>query len=78
MQSMSEAWQLAHSSIKKAHVQSRQKKQHDKRAWSTPLKVGPRVFVPVPSLKSGPAHKLARPFKGPYWVVALYPNGADT
>ena len=75
VQSMSEAWELARTSIEKA--QSRQKKQHDKRARNTPLKIGQRVFVHVPSLRTGPAHKLARPFRGPYRVVALYPNGAD-
>ena len=75
VQFMSDAWKLARTSIEKA--QSRQKRQHDKRARSIPLKVGQRVFVHVPSLKTGPAHKLARPFKGPYRVVALHPNGAD-
>ena len=31
----------------------------------------------MPSLKSGPAHKLARPFKGLFRVVAVHPNGAE-
>ena len=67
----SEAWGLAQSNIKKA--QKKQKEQHDKRARDVPLKIGQRVFLHVPSLKSGPAHKLARP----YWITALHPNGAE-
>ena len=29
------------------------------------------------ALKSGPAHKLARPYKGPYRIVQLFPNRAE-
>ena len=35
------------------------------------------MFVFMPSLKSGPAHKLALPYKGPYRIIRLYENGAD-
>ena len=31
----------------------------------------------MPATKTGPLRKLARPFKGPYRVVVLHPNGAD-
>ena len=31
----------------------------------------------MPALKSGPAHELARPYKGPYRIVQLFPNGAE-
>ena len=72
---MSEVWQAAQDRLQKA--QRKQKQQHDQRASSVDARVGDRVFVYMPSLKSGPAHKLARPFKGSFRVVALHPNGAE-
>lgn len=36
-----------------------------------------RVFVHTPTLKAGLAHKLARLFKGPYWISSTYPNIAE-
>ena len=74
-QQMSEVWQAAQDRLQKA--QRKQKQQHDQRASSVDARVGDRVFVYMPSLKSGPAHKLARPFKGPFRVVALHSNGAE-
>lgn len=29
-----------------------------------------QVFIHMPALKSGPAHKLAEPVKEPYWALA--------
>jgi len=58
-------------------AQKKQKLYHDKKARATSFRVGDRVFVHMPALKTGPAHKLARPFKGPYRVLATYPNGAE-
>ena len=31
----------------------------------------------MPEMKTGPAYKLARAYKGPYRIVQLYPNGAE-
>ena len=31
----------------------------------------------MPASKTGPFRKLSRPYKGPYWVVDTYPNGAE-
>ena len=70
---MSEAWKKAQKCVQKA--QKRQKVQHDKRATPADFNIGERVFVHIPALKSGPAYKLAHPFKGPYRVVENYPNG---
>ena len=73
MREMSNAWETAQKSVQKA--QKKQKRQHDKAAKDVDIQVGERVFVYMPALKSGPAHKLARPFQGPYRVVETYPNG---
>lgn len=35
------------------------------------------MFLFVPSIKQGKAHKFARPFRGPYRIMQLYENGAD-
>ena len=75
VRAMSEAWDVAQKNIHKA--QKRQKRQHDKGAKNFDFHVGDRVFVHMPSLKSGPGHKLARPFKGPYRILEVFPNGAD-
>ena len=39
--------------------------------------VGDRVFLYTPSERAGQAYKLARPFKGPYHVVAIDNNVVD-
>ena len=69
------AWDLAKETIGKA--QKRQKRQHDKHTKNADFRVGERAFVLMPATKTGPLRKLARPFKGPYRVVTLHPNGAD-
>ena len=61
--------------MKKAQL--RQKRNYGKRSTPVSLKVGDRVCLYVPSAKRGKAHKFARPFKGPYRILALYDNGAD-
>ena len=75
MTSMSEAWELARSTVQKA--QQRQKKQHDSKAKDPKFAVGRRVLVYMPAAKSTKAHKFARPFEGPYRIIAMYDNGAD-
>ena len=72
---LGEAWDLARSNVKKA--QKRQKKNYDRTLKDVPLKVGDRVFLFVPAMKQGKAHKFARPYRRPYRVVELYANGAD-
>ena len=72
---MGTAWDLAKETIGKA--QKRQKRQHDKHTKNADFRVGERAFVLMPATKTGPLRKLARPFKGPYRVVTLHPNGAD-
>ena len=39
--------------------------------------VGERVFLCMPAMKTGAHRKLSCPFKGPYRVTALHPNGAE-
>ena len=75
MVGLGEAWDLAWSNVKKA--QKRQKKNYDRTSKDVPLKGGDRVFLFVPAMKQGKAHKFARPYQGPYRVVELYANGAD-
>ena len=75
MQAMNEAWSVAKTALEKA--QAKQKVQHDKSVRTADFRIGEWVFVFMPSLKTGPAHKLARPFKGPYRILKLYPNGVD-
>ena len=72
---MGAAWDLAQKAVTKA--QNRQKHHHDKKAKNTNFKIGERVFVQTPAVQTGSLRKLSRPFKGPYRVTALYPNGAD-
>ena len=72
-QMMSKAWELAQQNLKKA--QKNQKFHHDKNSRNVDFQVSERVFVYMPVLKSGPAHKLSRPFKGPFRVINTYPNG---
>ena len=35
------------------------------------------MFLCMPAMKTGAHHKLSCPFKGPYQVTALHPNGAE-
>ena len=73
LMAVSSAWKLAQENLQKA--QKKQKCQHDKRARNTEFTVGDRVFVYMPAIRSGPAYKLTRPYKGPYRVVSTHSNG---
>ena len=73
--SLSEAWELARTHIEKA--QQHQKDVHDRRAGNPKYHVGERVFVYMPAAKSTKAYKFARPFHGPYRVVAVYDTGLE-
>ena len=57
--------------------QQKQKAQHDKRARDFAFSPEDRVFVYMPAIKSGPAYKLTRPYKGPYHVITVHPNGVE-
>ncbi len=70
--SLSATWEMARTEVKKA--QSKQKRYYDQRAKGHQFRVGDHVFVHMPGVKKGKAHKFARPFHGPYWVVELSPN----
>ena len=59
---LGEAWDLARSNVKKA--QKRQKKNYDRISKDVQLKVGDRVFLFIPAMKQGKAHKFARPYEG--------------
>jgi len=50
---------------------------HDRKASDTRVKLGDKVFVYMPATKTGPAYKLAQPYKGPYRVVKNYDNGVE-
>ena len=75
VRAMEEAWSAVRCTLGKA--QKKQKQQYDKSSRNSNFCVGDVVFVLMPALKTGPAYKLARPFKGPYRIAKLYPNGAD-
>ena len=75
IQAMSQAWTQAKKMIGKA--QQRQKTQHDRSSKNANFQVGDRVFVFMPGMKTGPAYKLACPYKGPYRVIEIHPNGAE-
>ena len=72
---MSTAWKLAQENVRKA--QGKQKRQHDKHAVDFKFRVGDRVFVLMPAIRSGPAYKLCRPYRGPYRVISTYLNGVE-
>ena len=72
---MSHAWKLAQERIQQA--QKAQKTQYDRRVTGGPLKVGDRVMVYQPNDMQGKTWKLARPYHGPYRIIALTPNNAE-
>ena len=72
VQRMSDAWRLAWDNVSMA--QKKQKAQHDRYARPAEFDVGNRVFVLMPA---GPAYKLARPFHGHFWVIAINANVVD-
>ena len=67
MRAMSDAWEAARQNVREP--QKKQKIQHDRNARNADFHVGDRVFVYMPALKSGPAYKLACPYKGTYRVL---------
>ena len=66
---LSEAWELARTHVQQA--QRRQKKSYDRRSRDPLYQVGDRVFLYMLAAKTGTAHKLARPFHGPYRVLEV-------
>ena len=70
---MDEAWELARSNIKKA--QKNQKLYHDQRSKPPNFKVGDRVMVYMPAAKACKSYKFARPFHGPYRIIAQDETG---
>ena len=74
LQEMSAAWDMARKSVTKA--QKQQKRQHDKASNNASFMVGERVVLCLPAMETGAHRKLSCPFKGPYRVTALHPNGA--
>ena len=69
LQTLSDAWKLAQQNVKKA-----QQMQQDKKARDFMFSPGDRIFVHMPAIRSGPAYKLTRPYKGPYHVITTHPN----
>ena len=67
--SLNTAWNLAKEYIKGA--QDRQKRSYDKDAKDHQFRVGDRVMIHMPSVVSGKAWKLARPYHGPYRVLSV-------
>ena len=74
-QHMGEMWAAVQRNVRRA--QRRQKHYHDRRAREEKFKVGEHVFVHTPTLNSGPAHKLASPFKSPYRIVTTCDSGVE-
>ena len=72
--SLTEAWELARSHVQKA--QKQQKRYYDRHAREPTFQVGDRVFIYMPSPKTGKSHKFARPFHGPYRILELTANDA--
>ena len=66
--SLSQARDVAVKSIRKA--QRRYKKQYDKRATPSTMKVGDWVFVHFPQEEVGKMRKLSRPWHGPYRILS--------
>ena len=69
---MSEAWRLAQENVKCA--QKSQKKHYDKTVREHKIKQGESLST-CPQHKRRKAHKLARPFQGPYRVLETVDNG---
>ena len=74
-QRMGKVWAIAQRNLRKA--KKRQKYHHNRHARDVTFGVGERVFIHTPTLKNGPAYKLASPFKGPYQEVATHDNGVE-
>jgi hypothetical protein len=72
---LSDAWALAHKNIDAAQV--KQKKQYDKKSKDMHIVVGDRVMVYMPGTVKGKAWKFARPYHGPYRVLAVTPTNVE-
>lgn len=66
---------IAHENIEQA--QKQQKKQYDRKSRPAKLEVGERVMVHMPAEAQGKNWKLARPFHGPYRILATTPNNVE-
>ena len=75
MVNLSQAWKTARDNIKVA--QANQQTQYNKKSRDVNLKVGDRVMVLMPMETTGDRRKLARPFHGPFRVLALTPTNAE-
>ena len=73
--SLSEAWKTAQENIKSAQV--KQKQNYDRHSKEIQYEIGDRVMVYMPSAVKGKAWKLARPFYGPYRVLAAAPTNLE-
>ena len=72
---LSEAWKTAQENIKSA--QEKQKRNYDRHSKESHYEVGDRVMVYMPNAVRGKAWKLARPFYGPYRVMATTPTNLE-
>ena len=58
-------------------AQAKQKKQYDLRSKDSGLVIGDRVMVYMPGSVKGKAWKFARPYHGPYRVLAVTPTNVE-
>ena len=72
---LASAWKLAREHIQVA--QRGQKNQYDRHARDHHYKVGDRVVIYMPSVVTGKASKLARPYYGPYCVLSVTPTNIE-
>ena len=72
---LSDAWALARKNIEDA--QAKQKKQYDRKSKDSGLVIGDRVMVYMPGAVKGKAWKFARPYHGPYRVLAVTPTNVE-
>lgn len=72
---LSQAWKLAQENIE--HAQKQQKKYYDRKSRPAKLEVGDRVMVHMPAKAQGKNWKLARPFHGPYRILATTPSNVE-
>jgi len=74
---MATVWNAAQVTIQKA--QATQKRYYDRYKKATPphISEGDRVMLYVLSEKNVKAYKFSRPFRGPYRVTQMFPNGAE-
>ena len=73
---MSEAWELARKNV--GRVQKKQKQYYDQRQRPPNFRVGDRAFLFMPAEKTGQARNFARPYRGPYQILEVDVNTAQT